>query len=404
MKRKRCSLALAMAIGLLISSGAAYAVDWRQAVIAKAGQSAIYVEDSAGQPVITHRIAAPMVPASILKVATSYCALKVLPKRFRFTTAFHVDKADRLYVTGYGDPSLTSEELAIVAQGLRSKGLTRVTGIVLNDSFFDQGLVIDGQSHSLNPYDAHNSALLVNYNTINVQKLRNGTVVSAEPQTPLTAMTAALAKPLRAGTQRINLARTPDKALVYVGHLLKAFLVQAGVAVSGPIARGVLPRGVRTLYIHHSSKGLHDNIRDLLEFSNNLVTNQIFLVMGAVVLEAPATVAKGRAVLNSCLRKELGWTAFHAEEGAGLSRKNRVTAREMMVLVRNFAPYANLMPRKERVFRAKTGSLNGVSSFVGYFTTPQGKDYRFVVIINDPQTTYHAKFTVAKMIYQGLSQ
>lgn len=397
---------VAMGMGLLTAGtvGVAGAQPlWVERLLQMIGVGTVLVERSDGEQVVAFAANEPFIPASILKLATSYCALTVLPKRFRFATAFHTTKDGTLYVTGFGDPALTSEELAVIAKQLRSHGLSTVRQIVLDDSFFDPGIHIDGQSLSLNPYDAHNSALLVNYNTVNVRKLKNGTVVSGEPQTPMTELTAQLARRLRPGAHRINLSRDPAQALLYVGHLLKAFLIEAGASVSGPVVRGHRPPHAASLYFHYSGKSLEENLRDLLEFSNNLVTNQLFLVMGAVVLGEPATVEKGQAVLRTCLRKHLGWQHVQLVEGSGLSRQNRVTAAEMMRLLKAFEPYAHLLPLKEEFFRAKTGSLNGVSSLAGYFTVPQGDRYRFVLISNDPKTTYATKFTAAKLIYRALA-
>lgn len=377
------------------------APNWRTAAIARAGHAAIYVEDQAGRAVMTHQVYTPMVPASTLKVATSYCALHTFPTGFRFPTAFYAQPDGTLYVKGYGDPSLISEELARIAKQLRTRGLRTVARIILDDSVFAPDIVIDGRSRSLNPYDAHNSALLVNYNTLHV-RVRGGRVESAEPQTPTTALTAQLARGLPAGRHRINLARTPESALLYAGHLLAAFLQQEGIAVTTDITRGVAPANLRPLYVHHSSRSLEDNVRDLLEFSNNLIANQIFLAMGAHAFGAPATVDKGVRVLNDCLQRELGWRDFAVTEGSGLSRHNRVTAAQMMTLLRKFQQYAHLMPVKEQ-FRAKTGTLNGVSSFAGYFRTPDHRDYRFVIMINDPKTSYEAKFQIARMLYNGLA-
>ncbi len=400
--RRTTAMCLIISLASLMAPPAAANGAWKDLAIHRAGNAAILVEDSSGRTIFSHRAEEPLIPASIMKMATSACALSVLPKDFRFVTAFHTDAQHRLYVTGYGDPSLTSEELAVVAQQLRAKGLRQVHDIILDDSFFDSHIAIDGQSRSLNPYDAHNSALLVNYNTIAVRKLRGGQVVSAEPQTPVTALTQDLARGLGVGTHRINLSRDPQKALLYVGHLLKAFLVQAGVSVEGTIQAGALPAQATLAYMHRSSKSLPDNIRDLLEFSNNLTTNQIFLTLGAAVLNPPATVEKAKAVLNTCAKQQFGWTNFHIEEGSGLSRLNRVTATEMLQLLRLFESYRHLLPTKDGIFQAKTGTLNGVSSLAGYFATPTGQHYRFVIIINDPKTSYEAKFDVARILYRGL--
>ncbi len=92
-----------------------------------------------------------------------------------------------------------SEELAAIASELKARGLDRVRDILLDRRFFRPGLVLDGTSRSLNPYDAYNGALSVNFNTIFVNVAPDGSVESAEPQTPLTPLAREMAA--RSGTR-----------------------------------------------------------------------------------------------------------------------------------------------------------------------------------------------------------
>ncbi|MBI4238674.1 MAG: D-alanyl-D-alanine carboxypeptidase [Deltaproteobacteria bacterium] len=376
---------------------------WVAQLTATLGNGALLVEDQSGRTVLDLHADETFVPASILKLATSACALLTLPNNYRFQTSFHYGTNGVLYVKGFGDPALTSEELAQAARGLRGRGVHDVRGIVLDDSFFAPHLAIDGQSASANPYDAQNSALLANFNTIFIRKAKNGQVVSAEPQTPITAMTLDLAKGLRAGTHRINVSRDSGKALLYVGHLLKAFFEHEGVAVAGEITAGRVPNGLAATYVHTSSQSLPHLIRALLENSNNLMTNQLFLTMGAQKFGPPATVEKGQAVMHECLKTQFGWRNFVVMEGSGLSKQNQVTAHQMMRLVRFFERYRDLVPMKEPPFQAKTGTLNGVSTLAGFFDTPSRHHYRFVLMLNAPGVGYWSKFKVAKLLYDGLS-
>ncbi len=390
----------AMPWGFAAPSVATSGVGWQQLAVAAAGHAAILVEEGSGRVLLASHADEAMIPASILKVATSSCALDTLPANFRFPTAFYYSHKGSLYVKGYGDPAFVSEEMPRIVQALASRGIRQIHKIILDDTFFAPGIQIDGQSKSLNPYDAMNGALIANFNTIMVRKLPNGTVVSAEPQTPMTALTTELARALPRGAGRINLSRMPEQSVLYVGHLLRAFLQQGGIPVLAEIKRGKVPHQLQPTYIHYSSKLLADDLQNLLEFSNNFMINQIFLAMGAEKFGAPATVEKGVRVVTECMHR-LGWKNFAIREGSGLSRDNRVTAIDMMRLLRSFEGRQNLLPIKEGL-RAKTGTLQGVSSLIGYFQSPSNHHYRFVIIINDPHTTYEHKFKVAKIITAGL--
>lgn len=378
-----------------------FAQDWREQVVAALGNGGVYVEEARGRALLTHRVDEPFVPASTIKIATAVCTLHELGPSYRFSTDIYQTENGRLFVKGYGDPVLISEELALIAANVVRRGVRRVTGIALDDSYFAEDIVIDGVERSAHPFDALNSALLVNFNTIHVRKFRNGRIESAEPQTPLTPIASRMVRRLPVGTHRVNLSHDPGLALQQVGELLAAFLDREGVRVEGPIGRGKTPPLARLLYRHASSHRLPDILRGMLDYSTNLTANQLFLAMGANRFGPPATVAKGVRVMADCLREHVGWNEVRVAEGSGLSRRTLVTPRQMMQLLRHFAPYKELLPVKEEVFVAKTGTLNGANAFAGYFPTTRG-EARFVILVNDHVPFAH-KFRIAKMIYAGVN-
>jgi D-alanyl-D-alanine carboxypeptidase/D-alanyl-D-alanine-endopeptidase (penicillin-binding protein 4) len=382
--------------------------DWREAAIQVLGNGSLLVQDAQGRVILSHEANTLMMPASTIKVATAAAALKVLGPNYHFPTDFFWTSDGTLTVKGYGDPSLTSEDLARIAAQLKRVGVKRVTKIRLDATYFDSNIHIDvaGYNGQRNPFDADTGALIVNYNTaaVRVSGTRRGKVVeSADPATPLTPIVVECAQKMPRGIHRLDVARNAQELLRFSGELIAAFLQQAGIETSGDIVAGVAPAGAQPVYRHHSSTSLTGIIIGMLEFSNNFTANQLFLATGAAAAGAPATVAKSVRVTSDFLRQNVGWKNFVIAEGSGLSRQNQVTATDMMRLLQYFKPYESLLPVKERVFRAKTGTLADVSSLVGYFPMPGGGDTSFVIIVNDNQTSYAHKFKVAKIIYQGLT-
>ena len=272
---------------------------------------------------------------------------------------------------------------------------------MIDTSYFSPNIVIDGASSSSNPYDAITGALVVNFNTISVVKQKNGQIVSGEPQTPLTPIAIAEAKRLGRGKHRVNLGNNRTKCVQYAGELIAAFLRKEGIVVSDPIKSGIIPDSAHFLVLHKSSRTLEENVRELLEYSTNFMANQIFLVAGAKVHGAPATIEKAQMVLNEFLRNDVGWKNFRVVEGAGLSHLNRVTPKDMMALLHYFEPNKNLLPLKEHLFLAKTGTLRGVNTFMGFFKSREGKWIKFVFLINSPVSFDH-KFKLAKELYRAL--
>jgi D-alanyl-D-alanine carboxypeptidase/D-alanyl-D-alanine-endopeptidase (penicillin-binding protein 4) len=81
-----------------------------------------------------------------------------------------------------------SPELAPLAADLVAEvGKKPIDGIVLDASYYPSNLRIPGIEDTNNSYDALNSALAVNFNTIYAVRNRNK-VRSAEKQTPITPL------------------------------------------------------------------------------------------------------------------------------------------------------------------------------------------------------------------------
>ncbi len=371
---------------------------WQNQIRSLVQNGSVLAVDQNGNVLYSLNAEKSFVPASTLKVATSLAALKILGKDFRFKTEFYIDAQNNLYIKGYGDPFLISEELQMIAQRLQQKGLKTVQNIFLDTSYFDPKLQISGLSGSLNPYDAYNGALLANFNTINIIKHRNGTIASAEPQTPITEITQKLAQRAPYGKSRINVAVHRKEAPLYVGYLLKEFLQQLSIPVQGQIKESMLHSKAQLFYTHASSKNLSEVLKPALKYSQNLINNQVFLAMGAVKYGAPATVAKGKAVFQDFLRTQVQLKQFNVEEGSGISRKNVFNALEMDKVLVQFFPYYQLLPKKHGMW-VKTGTLRGVSCLVGYFQSPTRGWVRFVIFLNQPA---NRRDSIAKILKANL--
>ena len=154
----------------IASAGDASSEEWKRGFILALKNGGALVEDDSGKILFSHRSETSFIPASTLKIATSACAIETLGRNFRFPTDFFLTGDNRLVVKGYGDPFLVSEEMTLIADALAARGLTEVSGIILDISYFEPGIIIDGSSHTPNPYDALNGALIANFNTVNVHK------------------------------------------------------------------------------------------------------------------------------------------------------------------------------------------------------------------------------------------
>jgi D-alanyl-D-alanine carboxypeptidase/D-alanyl-D-alanine-endopeptidase (penicillin-binding protein 4) len=372
--------------------------DWQQQVLKHVRNGTVLAVDQKGDILFRHQADQAFIPASTLKVLTALAALKILGPDYRFKTDFLADASGNLYVRGYGDPFLISEEFPLIVAQLKAKGLQAVKDIVLDTGYFGPDVQIPGLAGSLNPYDAFNGALVANFNTIYIVKSASGEIQSAEPQTPVTEISKILAASAPLGKSRINVASHQKEAPLYVGYLLKEFLAKEGVPVSGNVAEGPVSAQAKPLLTYQNSRNLAQVLTAGLKYSQNLIMNQLFLTMGAEKLGPPAGLAKGKKVVDDFLKGEVGLQSYQMEEGSGISKKNAISAYEMDKVLVKFFPYYKLLPVKDGMW-VKTGTLKGVSSLVGYFQSKSRGWVRFSIILNQPGND---RDSIAQLLFENL--
>ncbi len=364
----------------------------KEKVAALAPQGLVYVVDAAGNELVTQNIDKPFVPASVTKIVTAWLAMNVLGGDYRFETRFYLDAKRVLYVRGGGDPFLISEELAPLGTELvAAVGKQPIAGIVLDASYYPSNLRIPGIEQTGEAYNALNSALAVNFNTISA--VRNGDKVrSAEKQTPITPVAISqflLRGPNTNKSGRISLSQDQTVSLQYAGELIAAFIERAGGKVKGKISTGPIPEGLQPVYVHRQSRTLEKILVELLRASNNYVANQVFLEIGGHRLGGPVSLEKSLQVANEMLAGNGLADDIYLEEGSGISRNNHFTARGLAKVLELFAPHADLLHGHDGGMN-KTGTLNGVSTLAGYADTSSHGRVRFVISLasNDDQLRF----------------
>ena len=385
---------LALALLLLPAQALAGA---KEKVAALAPSGLVLVIDAEGKELIAQNVDKPFVPASVTKIVTAWLAMEVLGGDYRFETSFYLDGDRKLYVRGGGDPFLISEELAPLAKELVAAiGKEPITGIVLDASYYPSELRIPGIENTTEAYDALNSALAVNFNTI--AAVRKGIRVrSAESQTPITPI--AIREFRSRGPQgrgRISLSKDPAVSLQYAGELIAAFIERAGGSVNGKISTGTVPEGLKPVYIH-KSRTLSEILVQLLIASNNYIANQVFLEIGGT-LGGSVSLEKSLKVANAMLAADGLDKDISIEEGSGISRDNRFTARGLAHVLTRFAPHAELLLGHDGGLN-KTGTMSGISTLAGYADTRSHGRVRFVIAL---KTNGPLRFELLHAIEAGL--
>ena len=344
-----------------------------------------------------------LIPASLTKLVTTQLALDKWGAEHRFKSDFFIHQSDginTLWVKGYGDPFLTSEEFDQVASNIRPL-LPKIDQISIDNNWFAIEQV-PGRTAVVDPYNAPLSAVSANFNTVFVER-KNGHLSSAEIQTPLTQTAINVASNLKFTKERVNLVNA-DNAQMHFAQILISKLNLSNLKV---IINATVPEDAKRLYTHINSNTLADNLRASLKYSNNFIANQLFLKLSEIdsrtasaslgVLDSgptrvtqALTFSDSQSIVDTTLREHFNWSDFEMLDGAGLSRANRFSARQIDQVMWSLAPRKSLLKRIEvkdkgvEVF-AKTGTLNGVRSYAGFIQISKNdiiENYTFVFIFN----------------------
>jgi D-alanyl-D-alanine carboxypeptidase/D-alanyl-D-alanine-endopeptidase (penicillin-binding protein 4) len=355
---------------------------------------ALLVAGPGGQVIYSKNETKKCVPASTLKILTALAAIHHLQKSYRFKTEFYQDPGQNLKVKGYGDPLLISEVWQKIAQDLAPR-LQGFKDLILDDTYFVHDIHIPDIGSSTNPYDAPNGALSANFNTVFFKRDDTDRIVSAEPQTPMTPFALEKLRLLGLNTGRFTLCQNGHDAARYAGELLVHFLRERGMVSQGQIRAGVVGPEDTLVYTYYSIFALEQVLKEMFEFSNNFIANQILIALGAHMHGPPGTLAKGVRVLSDYAREVLRIHDIEIAEGSGISRKNRLSALGMLAVLRRFEPHRTLLVREGQVLY-KSGTLKGVKTRAGYIEGRSGNPYCFVIFLNSSQADIESIFDCVK--------
>lgn len=414
--------------------------------------SAFVQQVGAAEPLLVVNADVPRNPASVIKLVTTFAALEALGPAYQWRTDAYADgriedgvlEGD-LILKGHGDPYLLTERLWLLQRALRHQGIRQVNGdLVIDNTWFaheeyDPG-AFDGEEYRA--YNVLPDALLVNFQAVNfifrpeprhgrVQVLADPTLPNVDIQNDMRMFKGDCNSPRNAINMAVrNEGEVPR--VVFTGNLANncsefqllrsildgptyaygAFLglwEEQGGAITGGLRLGAAPAGKQPL-VRFESPPLAEIIRPVNKFSNNVMTRQIFLTLGAEKFGPPGTLDKGRqAVAEALRRRGLNFPELVMGNGAGLARDTRISARSLgeLLLAAWDSPFraefqaslsvAGVDGTTQRRFRRdpmagqmhlKTGTLRDVTAIAGYVRSRSGSDYVVVVIANQEKATW----------------
>ena len=389
-----------------------------------------------------------MNPASTMKLVTTYAALEMLGPTHQWKTEFYTDGTlnngilqGNLYLKGGGDPKLNLVKLGLLMRDLRANGVQQVTGdLVLDRNFFDQPqlpVFNDDGNDKNKPFLVKPDSLMVNLKALRFVARNDGGKVLISVEPPIASIkidnqVKAVNAKQCTGDVRYNPVTQADGSVIvtvsgqladgcnsqtylslldhatYTAGAVRAIWKELGGSIQGQDRQASVPKGAKLL-ARAFSPDLAEIIRDINKYSNNTMAQQLFLSLGAQFRnDADGDDAKAaQRVVRQWLAKK-GITAPHLvmENGSGLSRAERVSAREMAQMLQAAwkSPYAaefiSSMPiagkdgtmRKRLKTTAmngqahiKTGTLNTVRAISGFSRDSNGNTWAVVAILNDPR-------------------
>ncbi|GHD56355.1 D-alanyl-D-alanine carboxypeptidase/D-alanyl-D-alanine endopeptidase [Jeongeupia chitinilytica] len=401
-----------------------------------------------GPAVLLENARRPMNPASTMKLVTTWSALNLLGPAYSWKTQLLADAPvangvlnGPLYLKGSGDPKLTFERMWLLVRELRAAGVTDLRdGLVLDRSAFRLPATTspfdDDSDEGGQPYLVTPDALVSNFGSARLMLRSDGNSVRAtlEPALDKVRLDGAVKLAPNAScsawkdgvqlrlddagqTASVHLAGRfpPDcagdryfavlDARSYTASLFRSLWQEQGGRFSGQVREGVTPPQAKVLATSISPP-LTEMVRDINKFSNNLMARQLFLTVGATSSEvATDTVAAADAHVRGWLQQQgLAMSELHLENGAGLSRVERISAEHLgQMLVSAYrsplaAEFISSLPivgidgtMKKRLkseagaAHIKTGTLKDVRAVAGYVRDSQGSDWVVVALLNHPR-------------------
>lgn len=412
-----------------------------QAHIPLGSVGVVVQEERASIPLLSVNANVAMNPASTMKLLTTLSALETLGPAYRWKTEAYLDGKlengvlqGNLVFKGYGDPKFTVEQFWLWLHELRQRGLREIRGdIVLDHSFF-ASMSHDSAEFDNDPTRAYNvgpSALLLNFNALHLHLIPDGkaTIALLEPDLANYTVSNRIVTSAKLPCHGADAysARLDGHSIVLEGAIPEgcgetddyfsllphddyffavfgALWQELGGTLQGKVREGSAPVG-QASFATHVSPELSEVVRDINKFSNNIMARQLFLTMGAVGGQ-PADIAHSIAFVQQwLLKQELQFPELVMENGAGLSRKARISARHLADVLQRATrglysaelqaslPILGLDGTVKKRFKdgvlaghahLKTGTLEGVKSIAGYVHAQSGKQWIVVLIINHP--------------------
>ena len=392
-------------------------------------------------------------PASSMKLVTGAAALKLLGDDYRFKTEVYADKKVRngilqgnLYLKGYGDPTLTVDDLDRMSDQLKKKGIRRIKGnLIADDTWYDDTrLSLDlPWSDEQEYYGAQISGLTLSPDTdydagtVIVQvtpaaKEGKSPTITVSPQTSYVKIYNKAETGNADSKKTIKITRKHGTNQLYItgsipknasaskswmavenptGYTLDIFkrsLAKSGITVTGKSVNGKLKPDAIMLAADQSPP-LKEIMKPYLKLSNNTISEVLVKETGRVAGKEGSWEEGLSVMKDNYASLGVKESDILMRDGSGVSHVSLITPNTLSNLLYqaqskpwyttyyDSLPVAGISDRAvggtlrnrmrgtpaEGKVIAKTGSISTVSSLSGYVKGDTGNKYTFSIILNN---------------------
>ena len=371
-------------------------------------------------------------PASVTKAVTTVYALEALGNDFTYRTRLLADGPivdgvlnGNLILAGSGNPNLVTDDLVALVAAMQSAGLRQVNGgfHVWGEALPYLDEIDESQLDHLG-YNPSISGLNLNFNRVHFEwKRANGAYSVTMDARSETERPAVYTSRMRVVDRRVpvytyakvgnvdewTVARSAlgdagsrwlpvRNPRLYTGDVFQTLARAKGVVLANPEVIQTLPNAPELAGV--DSISLREMMRNMLKFSTNLTAEAAGLLATAKRTGNVIGLRTSALGMSQWVNTKAGLTTAFADH-SGLSDQSAISAGDMVRLLETNGTAAMLRPilkyivmtneerREIRNFpadvRAKTGTLNFVSSLAGYVQTPGGRDLAFTIFAAEPE-------------------
>jgi len=335
------------------------------------GVTGLFVADArTGEALFAVNADDPLNPASNVKMISTATALELLGPEFRYPTRLLGATPDGgvihgdVYLLGSYDPTLTVADLDEVAAAVAARGVTRIDGDIIvgadptRDGLYRAAIPIDvrcgepgGPAVASVAPGMDLVALTVTARTARGParprlgyQVQRTTDAAGHPRLAVTISGTigrgnATRYTLVSGERTATAAYTLRAALRRRGVVLAGELKTAELAafIAGSVAAGALPIELA----RHESARLSEIVARINKWSINWLADRVIMTAAALVKREPPSMELALAAMYDWLGRHprIAKSDLLVDSGSGLSYHTRITAHELVAIVRSAAGF-----------------------------------------------------------------